>query len=104
MIRIYSEGDRITCTEGDAFLIDVTCAGGFNENETLNFRIAANEGEESLIDKDFQPKRGAFEIVLSEQEIELIPIGEYVYKLAIKDSNGRVTTKKSGEFIVKWGA
>ena len=104
MIKIYCGGENITCTAGDTFSIDITTADGFEPGTTLEFQVAQNEQEDSLIEKIFDLSSGEFEIVLSEEEIKKLPIGNYIYKLTVIDPGGIISTRKSGELTVKWGA
>ena len=104
MIRIYCGGENITYTAGDTFELDITTAGGFEQGTTLNFQIAQNEQSESVINKLFDLKSGCFEVVLSGEETEKLAIGNYIFKLTVIDSGGKISTEKSGELTVKWGA
>lgn len=103
MIIIYSDGEHITYTAGDTFSVDVSATDEFEQGTKLNFQVAKNEQAESVINKMFDLTVGGFEIVLSKEETEMIPIGNYIYKIAILDLSGKITTRKSGELIVKWG-
>lgn len=104
MIKIYSNGDKITYTAGDTFVMNVTTADSFDEGSTLTFKIAQNETSEDIISKEFSLNGTGFEVSLSEEDRDLLPIGEYIYKLVLKSANDEIITRKSGEFIVKWGA
>ena len=103
MIIIYSDGDHITYTAGDTFSVDVSATDEFEQGTKLNFQVAKNEQDESVIDKMFDLTGDSFEIILSEEETKTLPIGDYIYKIAIIDLNGKITTRKSGELTVKWG-
>ena len=75
----------------------------FEQGSKLNFQVAENEQAESVINKIFDLTEDGFEIVLSKEETEMLPIGNYIYKIVILDLNGKITTRKSGELTVKWG-
>ena len=102
MIKIYSEGDLITCTQGDEFSLTITSPDGFDDGTKLNFQVAENEEKESVLNLEFELDDGVFEITL--KDTQQLPIGNYIYKIAVVDPLGRVVTRKSGELVVKWGA
>ena len=103
MIIIYSDGELITYTAGDTFSLNVSATDEFEQGSKLNFQVAENEQAESVINKIFDLTEDGFEITLSKEETEMLPIGNYIYKIVILDLNGKITTRKSGELIVKWG-
>lgn len=103
MIKIYCDGGNITYTAGDTFSINVSATDEFEQGTKLNFQVAENEQAESVINKTFQLIGGGFEITLSKEETEKLPIGNYIYKITIIDLSGNITTRKSGELTVKWG-
>lgn len=103
MIKIYYGGENITYTAGDTFKVDITTAGGFETGTRLNFQIAQNEQSESVINKLFDLNDDRFEVVLAEEEIKALTIGNYIYKFTVINPDGSISTEKSGELTVKWG-
>ena len=103
MITIYSDGEHITYTAGDTFSLDVSATDEFEQGAKLNFQVAENEQAVSVINKMFDLTYGCFEITLSKEEAQKLPIGNYIYKITIIDLSGNITTRKSGELTVKWG-
>ena len=104
MINIYSGGEQIEYTAGDTFSVSITAAGGFEKGTKLNFQIAHNEQSEPVVNKFFELSEDGADIALLQEEAERLSIGHYIYKMTVIDSVGNITTRKSGEFTVKWGA
>lgn len=104
MVLIYSNGEKITYTAGDTFLMEVSSAEGFDEGAQLKLQIAESETAPLLVDATFNQVDGGFEVTLSEREKGRLSIGNYIYKLVLVNIAGEIITQKSGDLIVKWGA
>ena len=104
MISIYLGGEKISYTAGDTFVLSVASSDGFDERSSLKFCIAKNEESENVIEKEFLQENGQFNVELSADEAAKLTLGEYVYKLVLINGAGEISTEKSGELTVKWGA
>lgn len=104
MVLIYSNGEKITYTAGDTFLMEVSSAEGFEEGAQLKLQIAESETAPLLVDATFSQVGGGFEVILSDREKEKLTLGNYIYKLVLVSVAGEIITQKSGDLIVKWGA
>lgn len=103
MISIYSNGEKITYTAGDTFLMGVSSDDGFDEGAQLKLQIAENETAPLLIDATFTQVDGGFNVTLTSSEKRRLTLGDYIYKLVLVSASGDILTQKSGDFIVKWG-
>ena len=104
MLRVYLDGEQITYTAGDTFLLNISADRAFDDGSRLRAQIAENENSKPLIEKLVELDGGFFELLLSDEETEKLPVGNYIYKLTVIGTDGRTVTRKSGELIVKWGA
>lgn len=104
MVLIYSNGDKITYTAGDTFLMEVSSDEGFEDGAQLKLQIAESETAPLLVDATFNQVDGGFEVTLSDREKEKLTLGNYIYKLVLVSVAGEIITQKSGDLIVKWGA
>ncbi|MBR6523639.1 MAG: hypothetical protein IKT39_03395 [Clostridia bacterium] len=102
MIKIYSGGEKISCSTEDTFLLTVDSENGFEAGTSLKFQVAKDEDGELLIDKIFSPDGATFQIELTEEEKPAL--GEYVYRIVLMSADKSVITQKSGQLEVKWGA
>ena len=102
MIKIYSGGEKISCSTEDTFLLTVEAENGFEMGTSLKFQVAKDEEGELLIDKIFSLNGTFFQIELTEEEKP--DLGEYVYRIVLLNLDGSVITQKSGQLEVKWGA
>ena len=75
----------------------------FSTGDTMSFAVYKAETETPLFTKTVTLTDGEFEIVLTENEISKLPVGNYYYKIKYV-SSGITVTQISGNFIVKWGA
>ena len=103
MVLIYSNGEKITYTAGDTFLIEVSSDEGFDEGAQLKLQIAESETAPLLVDATFNQVNGSFDVALTSREKEKLTLGNYIYKLVLVNVSGEIITQKSGDFIVKWG-
>lgn len=103
MTKIYDCGERIEYTKGDTFRIFVTATEA-DEGSTLLFVITKSEDANPVINDTFQLLNDQFEIFLTQQEVNSLSIGDYIYKLILTDASGNITTCISGDLYVKWGA
>ena len=103
MVLIHSNGEKITYTAGDTFLMEISSDDGFEEGAQLKLQIAESETADFLVDATFNQSNGGFEVTLTDREKEKLPIGDYIYKLVLVNVSGEIITQKSGDFIVKWG-
>lgn len=104
MIKIFSDGEKISCSTEDTFLLTVESESGFEADVTLKFQVAENEESQMLVDKIFTPSGTLFKIELTKEEKQKLSLGEYVYRIILLGPDGSVITQKSGELEVKWGA
>ena len=103
MIKILNEGQTIEYTKGDTFELEVEADEAI-PNSTLKFTISTDETSLPIIDSQFSYTDDKFEIILTSREKESLDVGNYIFKLSLTDSNGKIITYLSGDFIVKWGA
>ncbi len=103
MVLIYSNGEKITYTAGDTFLMEVSSDEGFDEGAQLKLQIAESETAPLIVDATFSQINGGFAVTLSEREKEKLTLGNYIYKLVLVSIAGEIITQKSGDLIVKWG-
>jgi hypothetical protein len=97
---------NIEYTAGDTFNMPVTATseGEFSAGMQLRFIVAQNTQSEYLIDNTYDINEDlVFNVILSENDIKKVPLGEYIYKIIIFKNN-EIRTEKSGFFTVKWGA
>lgn len=102
MIKLLNEGKTIEYTQGDTFELVVSGEEAV-ENTMLRFVISADEASSPIIDEQYQYSDERFVIVLTSNERERLPIGNYIFKISLIDVSGRVITYLSGDLIVKWG-
>lgn len=95
--------DKIAYTKGDSFYLEILCDEGFEEGDILEFSIAPSEKSQNTIFKEVPLSSGKFVITLSEKEISMLSINEYLYKISIVSPKSGRITHKSGQFTVKWG-
>ncbi len=103
MTEIYNFGEKIAYTQGDTFELEVS-SDNFETGDTCLFVIAEDESAEPVIKATFSLQDGSFTITLTSSERGKLDLGNYIYKIVITSLNGEVITRKSGNFIVKWGA
>lgn len=104
MITI-SNNSNIEYTTGDTFKIIVSSDTSFLAGSVLRFQIAENNGDSVVINNNYNlSDSGDFTISLTTSETAKLVIGDYVYRITIIDADRDITTEKSGNFKVKWGA
>ncbi len=105
MVKIFQKGERIEYTRGDTFLIRISPEDSdiFPAGATLEFVVADEPSKTPVIQNTYNLEYEAFNVAFSNKDKE-IPEGKYVYKMILRTADGTVTTQKSGEFTVKWGA
>lgn len=97
--------NTIEYTKGDTFELSVESESGFEDGSTLRFVIAENEAVSPNLDNIYSLcSDGMFIITFSEEDKRKLNIMPYIYKLTLINAGGRITTRLSGDFIVKWGA
>lgn len=104
MIKIFSGGEKISCSMEDTFSLAIESENGFESGTKLKFQVAENEDGELLVDKIFTLNGTIFQIKLIKEEKEKLGLGEYIYRIVLLSPDESVITQKSGELEVKWGA
>lgn len=106
---ITVEGSNITYTKDDNFNWTLPINGATPE-DALRFIISAkitdNEESDYTVDNTYSINKDgeSVTLVLSDNDIENLLIGDYFYKMVYINSSGERITIKSGQFKVKWGA
>lgn len=102
---IIENRTNISYTKGDTFNLEVRAMHGFKEGSTLRLTVALKETTEPIISNVYSlGEDGKFLITLDEDEREMLPLGDYIYKITLIDEQSTIITQKSGKFMVKWGA
>lgn len=103
MITI-TNNQNISYSVEDTFSLPISNDNGFEEGSTLRFDIADGENSTPIISNTYTLSNGMFNVTLNSTERKRLSIGNYIYRILIISATGSVTTEKSGDFIVKWGA
>ena len=101
---IIINGTDIEYTKDDTFELYVTTKNGFNDGTNLKFIISENENVTPLIENQTNVLDGKFKVTLNAEEKAKLNLGDYIYKLVLISTDGKIITQKSGNFLVKWGA
>ena len=105
MVKIFQKGARVEYTKGDTFLIKISPEDGdfFPDGMTLEFIVSDELSLYPKLGKVFELEDGVFYVSFSPEDMNL-ELGDYVYKMILRTSDGIIATTKSGEFVVIWGA
>lgn len=93
----YSVGDTLS------LIVEPDDGESFTSGDTLDFIIKKEGASENLISKTIELSDGKFSVSLASDEIALLTVGQYVYKIRYISGEDKVT-QVSGVFEVKWGA
>lgn len=97
--------NTIEYTRGDTFELSVEAEEGFEAGSALRLVIAENEAVSPNLNNIYSLcSDGSFFVVFSEEDKRKLNIMPYIYKLTLISADGKITTRLSGDFIVKWGA
>lgn len=79
----YVSGSNLQMCEGDYGLqLPITISGTeFTENDVIKIVFKAERNGEEILTKEYTPQNGEVNLVLTEGESELFPVGAYVYSL-----------------------
>lgn len=76
-------GNNLTMTEGDwGITLPITVSGvTFTQNDMLKFVFKDKQNGNVILMKEDTPTNGKIDLVLTEAESALFPVGTYVYSL-----------------------
>lgn len=105
MLRQIQNSTNLSYPIGDTFAIKIEASSGsFSDGSTLELIIAPDKESEPVIDNTYSLTNGVFNVNLSENDKKALTIGEYLYKLILKGTDGSVYTQTSGNLYVTWEA
>lgn len=105
-MTIIVKGCNIEYSVNDTFDLSIYAkTGSFSEGSTLQFIIAKSESRAAIVDNTYSMSSdGKFYLSFTETDKAKLVEDDYIYKMILKDLEGKTVTKKSGNFRVKWGA
>lgn len=102
MVFIANNSDLLYA-HGDDFSLDISI-GDYTDNiQKIRLQIAKNGVDDIIIDTNTTITNGNASFILSDVQKQKLELANYVYRISLIDSDGKIDTEKSGILKVKWG-